>query len=374
MTTIHIALLLAMVCVARGLSSVQGQSGPPAGYSWQITWATGITASLIALQELRLTNRSHLRIYGSLTLGLCTIGCWLPLVGFFQVNHDYCWPVIVVLGLIMIVGSALCGLRVIPIATSLFLIVWFYGIVVPPSTIMPTVRQADGIRCVLKSPQELDFQTLSGQDISRVIDESRVETRASVGWLVRATSQPRRRFTLEIAKEHGRDRSFVAMNTGVQKPSWSRSMDLQVTVQRWPETPACELKVPIDPAPKEETRASGGGFDVSTGPVQTDGPKDRSLIFNLTYARKISAFNPGTTPPPLLTGDEFGIVDDLGHRLEPLLMGTATKAYDDGFDPAVCVLLRIDGIDPKAKFIKIQVYRDEEMASHRTVFEFDRVP
>ena len=375
------ACLFSLLCLAFGFQGRTLAPFPsPMEPKWETAWAAGFVASLIVLLGLWQTKSTGQRIVGSLALACSMAGCWLALTSFFQVNHTFYWPIVGGLGMIMIVGASVCGLRILPIGVSFFLLIWFYGIVVPPSTKLPMVREADGVRCVLKSPQELDFHALSGQDISQVIDEPRIEATASVGWLIQATTHPRRRFSLAIAAEHGKDRSFVAMSPEVQRPYWSRSMNLRVAVQRWPKAAACELKIPIRPPPNEGIRVSHGGFDVTTGPVESADTKGRTLIFFLSYARTQVQLGPivqtreAEARRSELNGSEYGIVDDKGRRLEPLVMGSATKAFDDGYPREVGQLLQVNSIDPRAKWIKIQVYNPDDLAQNRTVFEFDRVP
>ena len=116
------ASVLAIVCLSLGVRSLEISSFPSSMESeWEAAWAIGITASLIALLGLSLSKSSHCKRFGSLALGCSMVGCWLPLTSYYQVNHTYIWPLIGVLGMVMIVGASLCGLRMVPAATSCFL-------------------------------------------------------------------------------------------------------------------------------------------------------------------------------------------------------------------------------------------------------------
>ncbi len=376
-----LALTAGLLCLFFGCTNLQENPFPTSvKSSWVLGWVLGIMACLLAVLPIRSASSQLQRTYSSVTLAISMVGCWLPMIAFFHANHTYYWPVIGVLALTTTVGSWHSGLRAVPIGAALFLGSWFYGIVLPPSSQYPLTRQGDGIRCVLRSPNEIEFQDLAGRDISTVIDESTIETSATVGFFIRATTTARRIITLANVKARRGDRPFVAMNPAIQKPIWSRSMNLNVSVQRWPSVTACELTIPLNPLATEPISTVAAEYAISASHFSRENPKSGSLLFNFVYSRtpKVATGTASTgwvSPAHFqLTGKEYAIVDNLGHHLQPREMGSPVHPYNGGYFTEVAALVRLDSLDPKAKWIQIQIFAPEDLANNRTIFAFDRVP
>ena len=311
-------------------------------------------------------------------MGFCTVGCWLPEIQFYEFNHTYYWPVIGALGLIIIFGASMCRLRFVPIVASLSMAAWFYGTVVPPRHGFPRVATANGLLCTLRSPEALDIKDLSGREISEVINVRNIEASTTIGSFIEGNSTPSRRYSLELAREESRDPSFIPLDTGLPKPDWSRSMNLEVVVQKWPAVAACELKIPLSPLPKDSIMSTNGEYDISASHFQYDDTEHGSLIINMGYTRTDKSPTHSSSNQQSnryrVTGTEYGIVDDQGHRLNVAEMGLPIQIENGGYYAGANALLRVGLVDPEAKWIKIQVFSLEDIAKNRTVFSFDRVP
>ncbi len=370
-------LFLSLVCLALGFYAYFGIAQlVPLEIRWLVAWGTGLAASFLTVVRFRRNDR----ILASLALACSMAGCWMPIARFYDVNHTYPWVMVGTLAITMIAGGLMCRLRVIPILATLFLLSWFGGTVLPPQAHYPVVKEADGIRCTLKSPQEIDFQAVDGSDISLQIDENNVQSNASIGPLIQTDNLLRRRFTLENAMIHGRDRSFVALNPQVEKPVWSRSVRLQFDVQRWPKVPACEVTIPLKSTLDDSFQASQGEFDLSANQVRWTSSAHTEFQVNLFYNRikrqtgadaRASMYDP---TPYLLTGKEYRIIDDRGMKVEPQRIADGVDPIDGAYRSGVSPLLRIGFWSRMPKWIKIQVFNPDDLGKNRTTFDFGRLP
>lgn len=331
---------------------------------WNFLWFASLSVVSLALLAVYRRKSAATRLVAGLAISLGLLASWGPTMSFFGNYESYPWLVVGLLALLSIGGGFYVGLKVLPLLSAVFLGTWFYAAFLPPAHPLPIVLKQNGLECRLTEAERgysLQLRDISGRDLSETVDCSNIDCEGRLGPyigiknlfasmegdLTRPPGGPMETFYIRGAP-----------------PSWAKSFDLLVSVRRWPEKPDAELILRLDQFPKNKVEIQSGRFRLGVASVhwgQSDCayPSYRCIRMDLSY----SGFSYSGS-----NNTEFRIVDDLGHVVPAL----CSSVY--GSEGGATKSVNVGPPDPKAKFLRIQLYGEEATAKRQTVFSFARVP
>jgi hypothetical protein len=328
---------------------------PPGSPAPQLTqWALSYTTIGLALVASKRSASLSPRIVGGIAILLALVSNLGATFSWTLSHHSDPLPFLALLTGAVGAGGWLCHQKMIA-GGSVCLCGLAIVTALLPGQRQSTVQRA-GIRATLEGVGKGDFEVrLASADATPLrenVDVRLIRVSACAGSFLPVRARPI--FTMgEIGEQVPRTDTF-SQSTSTAMPSWTRSGNVGLVVQKWPPKPLLTTRLVLDSLPKGNVELRNG-----TAWMELDDIKLGMSTITRTGALTMSMRGHSLGHPRLR--------DDRGRDLE-LGSGGAFYRGESRFERWEFL-----GVTADTKWVQIDVFSSDQLAEHRMEFQFNRM-